>query len=52
MPRMKKSAKKKRHPNIKKAIADIENLQKRQKDIALSLQKTKDILTRTPFHPR
>jgi hypothetical protein len=49
--KMKKSAKKKRHPNIKKAIAHIEKLQKGQRDMALSLQQTKDMLARTPFHP-
>jgi hypothetical protein len=49
MPKTKKSAKRKRHPNITKAISDIKKLQKGHKKMALDLEKTKTMLLRTPF---
>jgi hypothetical protein len=50
MPKPKKSSKKKRHPNITKAIADIKKLQNGHKKMALHLEKTKVALLKTPFH--
>jgi hypothetical protein len=51
MAKKKQPAKKRRHPNIKKAVADIEKLQKAHKQMALNLEKTKAALLRTPFTP-
>ena len=51
MPKKKKPTKKRRHPNITKAIADIKKLQKGHKKMALDLEKTKAMLLRTPFTP-
>jgi hypothetical protein len=52
MPKMKKSAKTRRHPNIAKAIADIKKLQNGHKKMALHLEKTKAMLVKTPFTHR
>jgi hypothetical protein len=51
MPKPKKSSKRKRHPNITKAIADIKKLQNAHKKMSLQLEKTKAALVDTPFAP-
>jgi hypothetical protein len=51
MPKTKKSAKRRRDPNITKAIAQIKEIQKGQKKMALELEKTKALLVKTPFTP-
>jgi hypothetical protein len=51
MPKTKKSVKRRRHPNITKAIADIKKLQKGHKKMALHLEKTAAALHQTPFTP-
>ena len=51
MAKTKKSAKRKQHPNIKKAVADIKKLQKAHKKMALELEGTMKTLRATPFFP-
>ncbi len=51
MPKTKKSAKRRRHPNITKAIANIKKLQEGHKKMVLHLEKTAAALHQTPFTP-
>ena len=51
MPKTKKSAKKKQHPNITKAIATTKKLQKDHQKMALDLKRTAAALQKTPFTP-
>jgi hypothetical protein len=47
MPKKKKPAK--RHPDVTRAIAHIEKLQKGHKEMVLHLEKAKQKLINTPF---